>query len=150
MFDPFFCDEINGFDLYSSDYPEEDDTLCYNYRSVSRNPKYIDSSNDRTAYDVYGIELRETKKAILYRLVVVEMEKGSHKRKYKLGPEKWLPKNCINATHVSEFDATDVNFREEFVVTGIDNLHVISIPSWLHYKDPVLRKEVFSVRNFKG
>ena len=147
MFDPFFWNEINGFDLYS-EYPE-DDPLYSNWESVRRNPKYIDRSNDGTTYDVYGIELRETKKAILYQLVVVAMEKGSYRRKYKLGPEKWLPKNCIDAIHVSEFDATDVNFREKIVVTGIDNLHVITIPSWLHYKDPVLREEVFSVKNFK-
>lgn len=148
MFDPFFCHEINGFDIYSEN--PEDDPLYSNCGSVRRNSRYIDRVNDRTTYDVYGIELRETEKAILYQLVVVEMEKGSYRRKYKLGPEKWLPKNCINSTHVSEFDATDVKFREEFVVTGIDNLHVISIPSWLHYKDPVLRKEVFSVKKFKG
>ena len=148
MFDPFFCDEINGFDLYS-EYPE-DDPLYANYGSVRRNSKYIDKCNDRSTYDVCGIELRETEKATLYQLVVVEMEKGSYRRKYKLGPEKWLPKNCTNATHVSEFDATDVNFANEFVVTGIDNLYIISIPSWLHYKDAVLRKEVFSVKKFKG
>ena len=149
MFDPFFCDEINGFDLSSSEYPEEDDTLCSNYRSVSRN-SHIDRVNDRTTYDVYGIELRETKKAILYQLVVLEKEKGSWKRKFKLGPEKWLPKAYIGASHVSEFDATDEDFAKEFVVTGIDNLHVIGIPSWLYRKDAVLREKVFSVKKFKG
>lgn len=143
----FFCDEINGFDLYS-EY-SEDNSEYGNYRTGRNSPRYIDASLDAITYDIYGIELRKTKKAILYKLVVVEIEKGSYKRRYKLGPEKWLAKSCINATHVSEFNRTDIDFSSEFVVTGIDNLYIISIPSWLHYKDPVLREKVFSVKKIK-
>lgn len=147
MFDPFFCDEINGFALHSENL--EDDLLYSNCESVGRNTRFIDRYEDRSTYDVYGIELRQTKNAILYQLVVVEKEKNSYRRKYKLGPEKWLPKRCISASHVSEFDATDVKFKEEFVVTGIDDLHVISIPSWLKYKDEVLRDKVFSIKKIR-
>ena len=145
MFDPFFCDHINGFDLYS-DNPEDDPLYC-NYGSKNSNPRYNDAVE--TTYDVYGVELQKTKKATLYQLVVAEQVKDSYKRKYKLGPEKWLPNSYISASHISEFDATDLTFADEFVVTGIDDLNVISIPGWLKDKDEVLRSKVFSVKKKK-
>lgn len=142
MFDPFFCDHINGFDLYSEN--PEDDPLYSNCGSKNSNPRYNNAVE--TTYDVYGVELQKTKKATLYQLVVAEQAKDSYKRKYRLGPEKWLPNSCISASHVSEFDATDLTFAAKFVVTGIDDLNVISIPGWLKDKDEVLRSKVFSVK----
>jgi hypothetical protein len=70
----------------------------------------------------------------------------SYKYEYALGPEKWLPNSVITSYHISEFDATDVDFAEEFAVTGIPDLCKISIPSWLKSKDETLRT-VFSIKN---
>jgi len=145
MFDPFFDDIINGFDLYSEN--PEDDPLYSNCGSVASNPRYYDG--DETTYDVYGVELQKTKKATLYQLVIKKKKDGfSYKYEYALGPEKWLPKSVITSYHISEFDATNVDFAEEFVVTGIPDLCKISIPSWLKSKDETL-KTVFTIKNQK-
>lgn len=146
MFDPFFCDHINGFDLYSEN-PEDDPLYSY-IGSKNSNPRYNDAVE--TTYDVYGVELQKTKKATLYQLVVKKIKEGfSYKYEYALGPEKWLPNSCISSSHVSEFDATDLTFADEFVVTGIADLHKISIPSWLKNKDEVLRSKVFAVKKMR-
>jgi len=142
MFDPFFCDHINGFDLYSED--PEDGPMYSNCGSVAPNPRYNDGVV--TTYDVYGVELQKTKKATLYQLVVKKKKDGfSYKYEYALGPEKWLPNSEISSTHISEFDATDVDFAEEFAVTGIPDLCKIIIPGWLKSKDETLRT-VFSIK----
>jgi hypothetical protein len=136
MFDSFFCDNINGHELYSGDEDEWDGCPV----SESRN-NYIKDSAVETTYDVYGIELRQTKKAVLYHLVCTS------KDSYKLGVEKWLPKSFTLATHISEFDKTSKEFTNKFMVSGIDDLNIINIPKWLMQKDEVLRdkKKVFSV-----
>lgn len=145
MFDPFFCDHINGFDLYS-DNPEDDPLYC-NYGSKNSNPRYNDAVE--TTYNVYGVELQKTKKATLYQLVIKKKKEGfSYKYEYALGPEKWLPNSCISASHISEFNAADVNFADEFIVTGIADLHKISIPSWLKNKDETLRT-VFAIKKMR-
>jgi hypothetical protein len=146
MFDSFFCDHINGFDLYSEN--PEDDPLYSNCGSTASNPRYYDGVI--TMYDVYGLELQKTKKATLYQLVIKKKKDGfNYKYEYALGPEKWLPNSEISSTHISEFDATDVDFADEFAVTGIADLHKISIPGWLKSKDETLRT-VFAIKNMRG
>lgn len=145
MFDPFFCDHINGFDLYSEN-PEDDPLYSY-IGSKNSNPRYNDAVE--TTYDVYGVELQKTKKATLYQLVIKKKKEGfSYKYEYALGPEKWLPNSCISASHISEFNAADVNFADEFIVTGIADLHKISIPGWLRSKDETLRA-VFAIKKMR-
>lgn len=144
MFDPFFCEHINGFDVYSEN--PEDDPLYSHCGARSSNPRYIDSALD-TTYDLYGVKLKETRKATLYQLVVKQKKQGfSYKYEFALGPEKWLPKSEIQSFHISEFDQTDVDFSEEFAVTGIPDLCKITIPEWLMRKDQTL-KTVFSTRH---
>jgi hypothetical protein len=143
MFDPFFCDHINGFDLYSEN-PEDEPQYSY-CSPAAPNPRYFDGV--KTTYEVYGVKLQKTKKATLYQLVTKKKKDGfSYKYEYALGPKKWLPNSVITSHHISEFDATDVDFAEEFVVTGIPDLCKISIPSWLKSKDETLRT-VFSIKN---
>jgi len=149
MFDSFFCDHINGFDLYSEN-PEDDPLDCgySNCGSTTPNPRYYDGVE--TTYDVYGVKLQKTKKATLYQLVVKKKKDGfSYKYEYALGPEKWLPNSVISSYHISEFDATDVDFTDEFAVTGIADLCKISIPGWLKSKDETL-KTVFAIKNMRG
>lgn len=150
MFDPFFDDIINGFDLYSEN-PEddpEDDPLYSNCGSVASSPRYIDRASD-TTYTIYGVKLKETRKATLFQLVIKQKKLGfSYKYEFALGPEKWLPKSEINCHHISEFDQTDVDFADEFAVTGIPDLYQINIPGWLKSKDSALRT-VFSTFSTK-
>lgn len=146
MFDPFFCDYINGFDLYSEN--PEDDPLYSNCGSVASNPRYIDRALD-TTYTIYGVKLKETRKATLFQLVVKQKKPGfKYKYEFALGPEKWLPKSEITCYHISEFDQTDVDFADKFAVTGITDLHQIHILGWLKSKDSVLRT-VFSTFSTK-
>lgn len=141
MFDPFFCDNINGHELYDGNEFDEPE---YNKAGSKRlNSRYIDSVE--STYHVYGVKLATTKKATLFKLVTLQKKEDHYKNRFVLGPEKWLPNSEIRFDHISDFDQTDEDFSKEFLVTGIEDLNQISVPGWLIHTDDVL-KTVFSVR----
>lgn len=121
MFGSFFCDQLNGQDCY--DYSDEYSEECSYSTGQSKHIDRIEKT-----YSIYGRLIRETPKAALYRFV--KLNGG----KYCFGEEKWLPKSSCNCWHISEFDQTHESFKDEFKVTGIDDIYLINIPEWLFHR----------------